>query len=353
MAVTDEEVDENTGHYTPMANERILSLVACDRNREINAMPDGNDSIRRTYEMLEAATPQALEKVSSLLDVYLTLKKRSGEVFDAIQIIGHATPGMLSLAHAWDESYSDKSGYAYVLDSNPYAHGVLAHSLEPFIASQPKLRVILAGCLVGSDEKTSYLARGSSLLYALHKMWGCSVFAAVDYISVANYKTGRFAGRVNGWGIDKNTGDYRYKKVGSAPAAAPAKEGAPPVRICDAKFVSAPVLGLLARPARVGAAMVGTEESLSDFTEVVELDDLPLALPELSFKGSLTDDKGGNRRDVDIKMLANGTLLSVHDKATGETVYVRRPASGAAQPQREIPRDEVYRAAYGDPSEPA
>lgn len=116
---------------------------------------------------------------------------------ELIQIIGHGSPGMLSLGRYWTHHYASRgrNRSIYVLDSSPYTYGVLDGKVDSSTC------VYLIGCALGEESNTvrPYVADGPSLLFDLARMWSCEVSAPVRLITPDDF--------------DPNTGVFNDEKV--------------------------------------------------------------------------------------------------------------------------------------------
>jgi hypothetical protein len=87
---------------------------------------------------------------------------------DHLQIVGHATPGVLHLGSLWTGEITNAARTAvYALDCNAIYHGVLADCVEPGAT------VWIVGCSVGNDRFGT--DDGATLLFDLARMWRCTV----------------------------------------------------------------------------------------------------------------------------------------------------------------------------------
>jgi hypothetical protein len=181
---------------------KLITFLACPADHEAaqNGPLDGNLAVAEFDKLFTASVKNdakketRYERAASLLAIARSLSKLP-EPPEVIQIVGHGAPGMLALGYYWDSKYTDNDqGPFYLLDSNPYAYGIL----ERFVRSPT--RVILVGCNVGSNHNSRLVARGSSLIFDLHAMWGCDVLAADDLVGPENFsEDGRYNGSAQGY----------------------------------------------------------------------------------------------------------------------------------------------------------
>ena len=105
-----------------------------------------------------------------------------------IQVVGHGSPGRLSVGDTFDSGVSAGTDHHF-LDSDPYVYGILEHLLQP----ADELWII--GCSVGEDPPPpkALVATGPVLVFDLSQMWGCTVKASTGIVHVSDFDpTGTF-----------------------------------------------------------------------------------------------------------------------------------------------------------------
>jgi len=212
-----------------------ITFIAAPRDRQATlAGTDGNVAIASVTAVLKG-TPIPPILVSSLAEIASHLSEMQAEEVGTIQIIGHGAPGMLALGYYWDPTkYTDDDlGPFYLLDSNPYAYGVLENAVKP------STRVILIGCKVGSNEPSPMIARGKSLMFDLQDMWGCDVLGADDLVGPSSFVDGRYVGSAQGY----VRGQWRrFSGAASAKVVTSTVDGALP-EFSQAEVIAAAALG--------------------------------------------------------------------------------------------------------------
>ncbi|HEY0484413.1 MAG TPA: hypothetical protein VGD37_43130, partial [Kofleriaceae bacterium] len=278
-------------------NSRVVTFLARPADGVSSIPPDGDNAIELIRQVIEPYV--GIREVSSLAEIARDLSELEF-VPDTIQIIGHGAPGTLSLGYFWNPAkYTDDDGGPfYLLDSNPYAYGVLM----PHIA--PPTTVLLAGCFITSDQPSPWIADGRALVSDLHAMWGCDVLAGDDRVGPQSFRDGVFVGSRQGY-----VGNDWKQLPGSAasPAVTMIAVGRPgtgsPPKLTDLTIIAAPALGSLNR---VFLERTGSLPSnlFDDYAEEVELGPL-LAMNEISFRGRLGE------TEVQLHVICDGRFLKV------------------------------------------
>jgi hypothetical protein len=289
---------------------RFLTLLAAPSGAPAGATGDGDFAIKEIEEHLLGANAW-FEKVSSLGDIARVLRVLRGlpdrERPHTIQIVGHGAPGMLALGYHWDQRYTDDDdGPFYLLDSNPYAYGLLEELVHR------DTMVLLVGCEVGSNHSAQFVARGSALIYDLHAMWRCDVLAADQLVGPRDFVDGRFVGSAQGyvggrWVKSDGLASTFSNQFGvDAPAGLPYD---------DIRLTAVPALGA-AQP-RVMPAI--DTSPLARYTSKVHLTQPLLAMPEVSFSAKA---KNASDDNVTLHLIGNGSLLqAVHRTARDVAVH--------------------------------
>jgi hypothetical protein len=224
-------------------------------------------------------------RVPRLVDIAAYLQQHHNDPPKTIQIAGHARPGMIALGYFWNEQVRN-GGFHQLLDSSPYAYGELWSHI------QPGMRVVLAGCLVGADVPQPTIAGGSTLIFDLHKMWECDVFAADAMVTSEHFVDGYYVGSAYG-----HTRDGWCHIQGITHFDPEPKPGDRP-KFTDVQITDAPMLGSIG--SKLEIAVPGL---LDDYSEELQLLVRPLALDEVRFIGKLDD------VPATFSLLAGGRLL--------------------------------------------
>ena len=277
---------------------RTLTILASDPREP----PENDAAIAAVKAVLDARTDKANHIVAEAPSVeQLTLRIRDhsppGAKPDRIQIIGHGSSGMLSLGYSWVERYSDgPQGLYYVLDSNPWVHGVLAGIVAP------ATEVWLLGCAVGDGGAgpQTTVARGPTLLFDLAQMWGCTVSAPTGVISSKDFDLeGVFTGPL---------ASVQGFKFTQAVNPVPVIAAGPPLANLPVKFTRlrrAPILGPRSGVlTNFAVSPLLNEELRRLYRREVQLPPL-LALPEIVFDGQW---QGAIAL---CEIIANGRLLRI------------------------------------------
>ncbi|HLL20869.1 MAG TPA: hypothetical protein VK427_02000, partial [Kofleriaceae bacterium] len=165
-----------------------------------------------------------LNEVSRWLHAYLdTDKTRKLRV----QFVGHGEPGVLALGANWVGRDQRRQPPYYMIDSNPYALGVLARYVGRIE------EVVFAGCYAGQAVARGTAISGRTLLFTFAEMWRCKVRGASTTVNAADFTNARggwYTGRAGhptvGWGSHRGTRDdgrppRADRKVGTAPRVRP------------------------------------------------------------------------------------------------------------------------------------
>jgi Domain of unknown function (DUF4347) len=309
---------------------------------------DGNMAIESITTLL-ATTPHAAPiPVASLVDIARHLNDLEDREIDTIQIIGHGAPGMLALGYYWDSRYTDDdSGPFYLLDSNPYAYGVLQEAVKP------STRVILVGCNVGSNVPSPMIARGSSLIFDLHAMWGCDVLAADVNIGPSSFADGRYVGSAQGY----VRGRWRKSPVRAGTGVVPTPVDGKLPDFTGVVITRVPALGMSgelnprgafgdrssATPMQIGGTVM-SKDLIAQYSEEVKFLDAAggsgskdgyelLAMNEVSFECSTSS------RSVAAHLICDSQFLKVdmHDNEQRKVRYFRRPTEG------EVPDNDIFK----------
>ncbi|HET7505851.1 MAG TPA: hypothetical protein VFK02_32755 [Kofleriaceae bacterium] len=289
---------------------KLITYLACpaDAAAEKQGPLDGNLALEAFDELFTSSVKNdpkketRYERTASLLAIARSLSKLRHRP-EVIQIVGHGAPGMLALGYYWDSKYTDTDqGPFYLLDSNPYAYGIL----EPFV--RPPTRVILAGCNVGSNHSSRLVARGSSLIFDLHAMWGCDVLAADGLVGPENFAAdGRYIGSAQGY----VSGRWVHAHGHEAPRFATKQVRKFQFRNVALKEI--PALG--ATPGRTILPKIDTSaitDPANGYARELDVDSTTtpkavlLAMNEVSFTG--VDELG---HAVDLHLICNGQYLKV------------------------------------------
>lgn len=260
-----------------MQDCRVVTFLAKPRDGVPRTPPDGNTAIDDLRRVLIDVPSHQLFEVASLLDIVLHLGdlRDKGIKPQRIQIAGHGTEGLLALGYYWDNKYTDDdNGPFYLLDSNPYAYGIMQAFIEP------PTRVVLIGCFVGSCEPSPMVARGCELIYDLHAMWGCDVLAADDFVGPENFNDGLFVGSAQGY----VRGVWRRSPGLAAPAPRPI--AIDPQWPAAPKFTNVRITGAPALGAAPRSFAPGIPVNVDHYAREVRLGHLT-AMNEVSLEGEL------------------------------------------------------------------
>jgi hypothetical protein len=293
---------------------KTLMIVASPPNGGAAASHDGNLAIPAVVGRLQTAMANrpgtiALERAYSVKDLVRVLRAHQAAPPSHVQIIGHGSPGVLSLGRHWttDEVSADGQ-HVYSLNSNPYHYGMLSQFLAP---GTP---VDLIGCSVAANSKTGPVARGSALLFDLADMWQTVVRAPLDIVRADDFSD------VDGMFTGPLVSSLSIEAI-AAPAAPPPPAALPGVR--DAvefrRLLDIPILGPLHA---VGGPAVQPAHASAlgrTFQRRVDLSGL-LALPEIVFEVRY---QGAS---WPASLIANGRLLRIEVEA--QTVYLEAWAAG-------------------------
>jgi hypothetical protein len=218
---------------------------------------------------------------------------------DVVQIIGHGSPGLLSLGRTWTHTYKGTEG-TYCLDSDPYAYGLLDHTVPAGCT------VSLIGCSVGED-RGDLPNDGPTLIFDLARLWSATVGGAVGYVGPEDFDVdGKFIDVPKGYAPGTTrlaVARDRAVSVGVAPEAAivnTAPIQLPPIMA----VVAMPALGRFEREAKITNIGERALRVLSKLSVVPLAKPPGFALPELV----LAIEDGGR-----LEILANGTAM----RATG------------------------------------
>jgi hypothetical protein len=161
------------------------ALTSFKRNSDLNEFRRFFRHIpREVHHLLYAAS------VESIRDQLRKLPAR--HQFHTIQLVGHGSPGILSLGSTWIPKLEDWGSEALLLDGDPNIYCNLLGKQIPSIK-----RVLVLGCSVGADSTESPrsgLHDGPTLLFDLARLFGVPVSAPVDTISIQDFDaaTGTF-----------------------------------------------------------------------------------------------------------------------------------------------------------------
>jgi hypothetical protein len=128
------------------------------------------NEIRKVLERGPLPADNVFVPVSSVGEItsWFVKAKLTVTANDHLQIVGHATPGVLHLGSLWTgELTNANQTTVYAIDGNAIYHGMLADCVEPGAT------VWLVGCRVGNDRCGS--DDGATLLFDLARMWRCTV----------------------------------------------------------------------------------------------------------------------------------------------------------------------------------
>lgn len=145
------------------------------------AIREGDPDIADIVSLLRARADKqthAYYRATTSEDVRSAILQVGGaSPLDLIQIIGHGAAGRLSLGARWTQDPRDPALH-YHIDSDPHVYGPI--SIES--ATHAETRIVLFGCDVGLGRPTTHAIDGVTLVFALARRWGCSVFAPVDTV---------------------------------------------------------------------------------------------------------------------------------------------------------------------------
>jgi hypothetical protein len=250
--------------------KELVTFLAGPSVGQITKGSDGNDTIEAIRKKL--GDFGNVYNAASLLDIAAVLGARKTTP-TTVQIVGHGAPGALALGYYWVPRYTDDAtGPYYLLDSNPYAYGLLSTCIDK------STRVVIAGCEVGSDESGPLVAGGSTLVFSLYRMWGCDVFAADDMVTSNDFENGYFVGSSIGM-----TASGWTRTHGRRVFAPETKQGAVPPKFASVELVGAPVLGPNATGLKVGKL----DAHVQRYSVEIELSERPLAMDEMVMRGTL------------------------------------------------------------------
>ncbi len=167
-----------------------------------------------------------VERALSLFELSEVIQTRldRGPKPDQIHIIGHGSPGTLSLGYALGTPYKHRQE-VYALDSNPFHYSVL----KPLVLSE--IDVVLFGCMVGK-EKMGSIADGGLLVFDLARMWQTRVYAPTVPVGALNYSE---TGEIENAQLLCSDGNTLWK------SAAPTEDDFGPQKNFEADLVKAPV----------------------------------------------------------------------------------------------------------------
>jgi Sulfatase-modifying factor enzyme 1 len=172
---------------------QTLTIIAKAPNpRKLYDTRDRN-GIRRLKQAINSTPTNAVddlarkirthERASTVTEVDLILKHKHPRETSIVQIVGHASPGRLSLGQYWTGRYFD-SKYYYAIDSNPSSYALLKRNLR----RGQTLRLL--GCAVGADAP-GFASNGTTLLFALEQLLqpeGIIVEASVQNINPDDFE---------------------------------------------------------------------------------------------------------------------------------------------------------------------
>jgi hypothetical protein len=250
---------------------------------------------RALQQTTEANPHHTVDRACSVSEVADILGREQPTRDDIVQIVGHGSPGILSLGRVWTDKYDGDEG-VYCLDSDPYTYGRLDGCVPPGCT------VWLIGCSVGEDrDELSY--DGPTLVFGLSRMWSAVVGGAVGYVGPDDFdRDGRFVAIPQGYAPGTS-------RLATARGRA-VSVGTPPPRTIDTsaatrlpaikRVVSMPALGRLERVANVGRIADETLHAWSAIAVAPVVTPPLAALPEIVFEV-----EGGGR----LELLANGTIM--------------------------------------------
>jgi len=320
---------------------RVVTFLARPAPGVDPTPPDGDNAIEVIRDAISPFV--AVREVASLLEIVHHLRRLEFQP-EVIQIIGHGSPGMLSLGYFWDSKYTDGDwGPFYLLDSNPYAYGVLMYDVKP------PTRVLLAGCDLTADRASPMIADGRALVTDLHAMWGCDVLAADDLVGPENFESGMFVGSMRGYvGEEWKALPGKPVPVELVDRAGPLDPGGaaqpdggdgagqlprPAPAFTDVVITSAPALG---HANKVFLERTGQlpEHALDRYSVEVKIASI-LALREISFLGKI------DGAAAEMHLMCNATLLQVIIPDHRSQVRYFRPGAEVARTLRGTPRRPI------------
>lgn len=294
----------------PNAEKTLKTLTILARDRRGQPDPgtqgDVDPAIADVKERLYSRTDKSNHNVAEARNVEelrALLAEPANKAPDRLQIIGHGSAGMLSLGTRV-RNYSDgPHGPHYMLDSNPFVHGLLAG-----LVRRPT-KVWLLGCAVGDEGIEGMgmtIARGPTLLFDLAQMWDCEVGGPASVISAKDFdERGIFSDPARLTTVD----GFTLKKASLSPVMPWRKYSltTPPTMT---RMLRAPILG--PRESLVKNNPVKPSQSRDLWKVYEEEVDLPplLALPEIVFDATLEDEPD---EPATCELLANGRVLRLSD----------------------------------------
>jgi hypothetical protein len=261
---------------------------------------DGNLAVDGIVAKLsKLSSDQVISRAIIVRDVVSHVRD---DEFDLIQIVGHACSGILSLGYHWSRSYGDREKGYQVIDSNPYVYSVLSESLKK------KCPVVLVGCYVGSNEKSPFVANGTTLLTDLAQMWGMPVFGSDTLVGPEDFDGGIYRGSIRSsdgeHGALNDLLHLESPNRGNPDAARPGLLGK--ARLLFLNYRGAPRVGPAYRPAVVALPRSVADALSKAFSTEVTTQPL-LALPEIELDVVLPGDGVSSLAQV----ICGGRLLRV------------------------------------------
>jgi hypothetical protein len=292
---------------------RVVTFIARPAKGVSPIPPDGDNAIEQIRKAIEPYV--GIREVSSLAEIARELSELEFKP-ETVQFIGHGAPGSLSLGYFWDPSkYTDDDGGPfYLLDSNPYAYGLLMS-----FVSAPTT-VLLAGCnITSSTQPSPMIADGRALVSDLYAMWSCDVLAADDFVGPSDFDRGVFIGSRQGF-VGNAWTHLGTPRPPLPPAGKQDEPAAPAPKFTDLTIVSAPALGSLNRVFRERIADA-PGNLLDGYISPVDPGPI-LAMNEISLQGKLDGE------DVQLHLICDSQLLKV--VSAGSPPRVRYFARGTA-----------------------
>jgi hypothetical protein len=292
---------------------KTLMIVATPPNGAAAASHDGNLAIPAVIGRLQTAMANrpgtiVLERAYSVKDLARVLRAHQAAPPSHVQIIGHGSPGVLSLGRHWtSDEMSGDGQHVYSINSNPYHFGLLSQ----FVA--PGTPVDLIGCSVAANSPTGPVARGSALLFDLADMWQTVVRAPLDIVRADDFSDvdGMFTGAL--------VSSVSIEAIAAPQAPPPAALAGVPDAVEFRRLLDIPLLGPLHAVGGGAVQPVHATALGRTFQRRVELSAL-LALPEIVFEVAY---QGTGRPAA---LIANGRLLRIELDA--QTVYLEAWAAG-------------------------
>lgn len=277
---------------------KIVTFIADSPD---HAQPVTDDAIRAVRDILEKSTSTVIP-VASIQELWDKLPAANDA--DVIQIVGHAAPGRLLLGRTWTNVDED-ANFVYVLDSDPFRHGVL-------FGRVPKTaNVHLLGCALG---EAGDIADGPTLIFDLARMWSNEVSAPVSLVNPQDF--------------DPATGAYLHpkrfcvaSKLTVTMPETPALVGtSADLRLDNLAITGVPILGRRATSATVEKARRAFAPQANQFAALFDHEihaTQLLAAPEIELGSSLGR----------VQLIANGKILRLETES--RIVYLV-PASSDA-----------------------